>query len=118
MKGQFLFDFADSDNSRIRRIQNDLTIVPLLNGQNGISGPNGIVYTPNGDLYIASQSNYKVMKYSNGQLSTVAGDGYGGYSGDGGPAKYARLSLPSDVTVSSTGEVYIAGMLNAKIIFI
>ncbi|EFC35844.1 predicted protein [Naegleria gruberi] len=93
-------------------------IIPLLSNNpnnDGINGPNGIMYTPNGDLYIASQGNNKIMKYSNSQLSTVAGNGYAGYSGDGGPARNAKLNYPADVTVSSTGEVYIADWGNRAV---
>ena len=52
---------------------------------------------------------------STGIISTIAGNGIGGFSGDGGPAISAELSFPSFVAVDSKGDIYIADNLNSAI---
>jgi hypothetical protein len=61
-----------------------------------------------GNLYIADLWNHRVRKVSpSGTISTVAGNGTQGYSGDGGPATSASLDSPSVVAVDSSGNLYI-----------
>src|SRR5262249_28874398 len=63
-----------------------------------------------GNLFIADQYNYAIreVRASTGVISTVAGIGTAGYSGDGGSATAARLNAPSGVAVDPAGNVYIA----------
>ena len=63
-----------------------------------------------GTLYIADSGNERVRRVvlSTGIISTAAGDGTEGYSGDGGPATLAQLDAPYGVAVGRAGEVYIA----------
>ena len=53
--------------------------------------------------------------YAIGDISTVAGTGSYGYSGDGGAATSAQLYYPSGVAFDSSGNVYIADMINNRI---
>ena len=62
-----------------------------------------------GNLYIADPGNERVFKVtSGGVLTTLAGNGIAGYSGDGGPATAAALNYPEGVAVDRSGNVYIA----------
>src|SRR5204863_88691 len=47
--------------------------------------------------------------------STIAGAGTAGFSGDGGPANYARLNGPEDVAVDPTGNIFIADTMNGRV---
>jgi uncharacterized protein (TIGR03437 family) len=61
-----------------------------------------------GNLYISDLGNLRIRKVSaNGNISTVAGNGSQGYSGDGGPAVNASLNAPLGVAVDATGNLYI-----------
>ncbi len=69
-----------------------------------------------GALYIADDYNSRVLKVtSDGTVSTIAGNGSPGYSGDGGPATAAQLNLPQGVAVDGSGNVYIADSLNYRV---
>ncbi|MGA3236246.1 MAG: hypothetical protein ABSG03_08085 [Bryobacteraceae bacterium] len=90
------------------------------NGATGFSGdngpatsaqlyfPNGVAVDSAGNLYIADTDNNRIRKVSNGVITTVAGNGFAGYSGDNGPATNARLAGPWAVAVDSAGNLYIA----------
>jgi uncharacterized protein (TIGR03437 family) len=69
-----------------------------------------------GDLYIADILNNRIRKVgTSGIISTVAGDGTQGYSGDGGPATIAKLTDPAGLAVDGAGNLYIADSLNNRI---
>jgi hypothetical protein len=69
-----------------------------------------------GNVYIADEGNNRVRKVdTNGVIRTVAGDGTGDYSGDGGAATNASLNSPSGVAVDTTGNVFIADFLNNRV---
>ena len=61
-----------------------------------------------GNLYIADTGNNRIRKVSNGVITTVAGNGTHGFSGDNGPATSAQLDDPDGVAVDSAGNLYIA----------
>lgn len=69
----------------------------------------------NGNLYVADSGNNRIRKISGGIVTTVAGTGVAGYSGDGGPATSAQLSFPYGVAVDGNGDIYIADTLNHRI---
>jgi len=70
--------------------------------------PAGIAIDGGGNLYIADSGNHRIRKVSPaGFISTIAGTGVAGLSGDGGPAISANLNSPSGVQVDSDGDVYI-----------
>jgi uncharacterized protein (TIGR03437 family) len=68
-----------------------------------------------GNLYIGDTANESIRKISNGVISTVAGNGTSGFSGDNGPATSAQLSTPEGVAVNGAGNVYIADGGNYRI---
>jgi len=66
-----------------------------------------------GNLYIADTSNNVIRKVSTvGTITTVAGNGTAGYTGDGGVATSAELNAPYGVAVDSAGTLYIADRNN------
>lgn len=78
-----------------------------------LSSPDGIAFDLSGNLYIADSFNQRIRKISGGIITTIAGDGTAGYSGDqatgvAGTATDAELYAPSGVAVDSSGNVYIA----------
>ena len=86
-----------------------------------LNGPSGGATDSSGNVYIADTSNNKIrMVSSAGIITTYAGTGTRGSSGDGGPATLAQLNLPSGMTVampwsSSFGSLYILDAGNGKI---
>jgi sugar lactone lactonase YvrE len=78
--------------------------------------PFGVAVDGNGNLYIADYGNARIRKVSrDGIIGTVAGNGTGGFSGDGGPATDAQLSLPVGVAVDGAGDVFIADYNNRRV---
>jgi uncharacterized repeat protein (TIGR01451 family) len=74
-----------------------------------LSYPRGVAVDGTGNLFIADFGNHRIRKITSaGIISTVAGDGIPGFSGDGGPATSARLSYPYGVAVDGTGNLFIA----------
>ena len=81
-----------------------------------LNEPAGVAVDPAGNLYIADQFNDRVRKVSpGGIITTVAGNGDLGFSGDGGPAVNASLARPTGVAVDAAGNLYIADQLNHRI---
>jgi len=81
-----------------------------------IQGPSGIDVDQEQNLYIADEANNvirKVDKY--GIISTIAGNGFYGYSGDGGAAVSAELYSPSGIRLDRNGNIYIADAQNCVI---
>lgn len=113
---------ADFSNNRIRKVSTSGTIVTVAgNGNSGYSGdggpatnaqlstPTGVALDGRGNLYIADAGNNVIrMVTSSGTISTIAGNGTAGYSGDGGPAVKAPLANPGAIAVDSAGNVLIA----------
>jgi sugar lactone lactonase YvrE len=77
--------------------------------------PSGVAVDSAGNLYIADTDNARIRKVSGGVITTVAGTGTNGYSGDGGAAIGAQISFATDVAVDSSGNLYIADTDNARI---
>lgn len=76
----------------------------------------GVAVDGAGNIYVADADGQRVRKVAaNGLISTVAGDGHAGFSGDGGPAASARLNTPYGVAVDRAGNVYIADLGNARV---
>lgn len=76
-----------------------------------ISNPSSLVFDAAGNLYITEPFDSRVRKVTpQGTITTFAGTGHAGYSGDGGPAFSALLSTPVDVKTDSGGNVFIADL--------
>ena len=74
------------------------------------TSPSGVAVDAAGDLFIADSGN-NVVREVNARpaiITTVAGNGTAGYSGDGGPATAAELNDPDGVAVDSAGDLFIA----------
>lgn len=82
-----------------------------------INNPQGLVFGPDGNLYFAEQINHVIRKIDmvTNIMTTVAGTGTGGYTGDGGPATSARLNQPSSVAFGPDGSMYIADYSNHRV---
>jgi uncharacterized protein (TIGR03437 family) len=123
---------ADSGNNRIRMVNTSGIIATVAGtGPNGISSysgdggpatsaelnlPSGVAVDGAGNLYIADMGNNRIRKVSPaGIITTVAGNGTDVYSGDGGPATSAELSLPQGVAVDAAGNLFIADTRNLRI---
>ena len=119
---------ADSFNHRIRVVTPDGNINTIAGGAPGFSGdggpainaqmnrPFGIALDAAGNLYIADSQNHRIRKVAlDGTMSTVAGNGTAGFSGDGGPATKAALNRPWDVKVDAAGDLFIADYNNNRI---
>ena len=68
-----------------------------------------------GNLYICDTGNDRIRRVANGVITTVAGNGTAGFSGDNGPAASAQLSNPNGIAVDSAGNLYIADYGNNRI---
>jgi uncharacterized protein (TIGR03437 family) len=81
-----------------------------------ISDVHGLVVDKNGNLYLADTSNARVRRVdTKGVITTIAGNGVRGYTGDGGAAINAELVFPVGVAVDSSGNVYIADYGNSTV---
>lgn len=81
-----------------------------------LNEPGGVDVDPAGNLYIADFLNNRVRKVTpGGVITTIAGTGTAGFSGDGGNATAAQLSFPSAVEVGTDGYIYIADTSNHRI---
>ena len=81
-----------------------------------LGGPSGVAVDAGGNLYFADYCDNRVRKVSAaGIITTVAGNGSPGYSGDGGPATSAQLNNPNGVAVDASGNLYIADTGNNRI---
>lgn len=76
-----------------------------------------LCFDRSGNLLIADEDNDRIRKMdlSTGIITTIAGTGFGGYGGDGGPAVNARLWLPDAVRTDTFGNIYIADGMNARV---
>ncbi len=120
--------YVNDGSGRIRRIDRDGIITTFAgNGEQGfvddgvpavttpLNSPGQIGMSPAGDLFIADTGNHRVRKIgADGVITTVAGTGKAGFSGDGGPAGSAQLSSPSGVAVDNAGNFYIADTANIR----
>jgi hypothetical protein len=119
---------ADTGNSVVRKVSGGIINTVAGNGGLGYWGDGGpatsaYLYSPSdvavdasGNFYIADSENMRIrMVNTAGIISTVAGNGSAGYSGDGGPATAASLDYPFGVAVDVAGDVLIADTFNQRI---
>ncbi len=118
--------FSDQYNQRIRKVDKNGIITTIAgNGTAGYSGdggpatsaelnyPGGLVVDQNGDLYFCDPNNNRLRKIDDGTISTVAGDGVGGFA-DGSPTT-AEFNQPFGLAIDTGGNLYIADISNNRI---
>ncbi len=125
---------ADQLNNRIRKVDRGGIISTVVgNGKNcgltgcqlgdggqalqaSLDGPTGVAVDGSGDIFIADTSVSRIRRVDpTGIIGTIAGNGVPYYSGDGGPAANASLSLPAAVAVDAAGTIYIADTYNNRV---
>jgi sugar lactone lactonase YvrE len=122
---------ADNANNRIRKVTASTGIITTVAGNGNwpfagdgglataaqINGPTGVAVDGSGNLYIVDQGNSRIrmVTASTGNISTIAGTGTSGFTGDGGTATSAQLNNPQRVAVDGSGNVYITDQNNAAI---
>ncbi len=122
---------ADWQNNRIRKVDVVTGVITTVagNGTAGFSGdgaaatsamlkgPTGVVVDTAGNLYIADQANNRVRKVDvgTGVITTIAGNGTAGFSGDGAVATSAAMYSPTDLAFDGAGNLYIAYNANNRI---
>ncbi len=122
---------ADTDDDRIEEINHSTGLITTVAGNGtagyrgdngpataaGLSGPEGVAVDAAGDIFIADFSNNRIreVNHATGVITTVAGNGTAGYSGDNGPATAAGLKYPSDVAVDAAGDLFIADTYDNRI---
>ena len=120
---------ADTGNQRIRRVGPDGVITTFAgSGARGFSGdggpatkadmnlPTGLAVDTSGVVYIADSDNHRIRRVDlNGIITTFAGNGTQGFSGDGGQATQALLAFPEGVTIDPSDNVYITDLWNHRI---
>ncbi|HEX3300087.1 MAG TPA: SMP-30/gluconolactonase/LRE family protein [Actinomycetota bacterium] len=121
--------FTDQINERIRRIDTHGVITTIAGtgtagdgGDGGpatsaqLNGPYGLAIDAAGDLFVSDSMSARVrMIDTSGRITTVAGTGVPGYTGDGGPATLAALNEPAGLAVDDAGNLYIADAGNGAI---
>jgi len=117
---------ADNGNQRLRKVNTQGIITTILgtgvignSGDNGpataatLDYPGGISFDASGNMYVASDGGEGVRMVNNvGIITTVAGTGVAGYSGNGGPPTAATLHTVVDVTFDAAGNMFIADQQN------
>ena len=121
---------ADTFNHRIRRVSATGTVWTIAgSGTAGFSGdsgqatsaqlnePRGLALDAAGNVYIADRANHRIRKVdaTAGTISTIAGSGTAGATGDGGLATSARLNNPEWVAVDGAGNIYISDVGNRRL---
>lgn len=120
---------TDISSRHIRKVGLDGIITTVAgSGERGFGGDGGpaldaafdfpvdIAVDSTGNIYIADTQKNRIRKVdTQGVISTVAGTGEGGFSGDGGPAAEAQLWRPQGVAIGPGDELYIADSINARV---
>lgn len=122
---------SDAQNNRVRRVDMSTGIITSVAGTGvaGFAGDGGhasaaVLHQPydvaadgTGNLYIADELNNRVRRIdvATGDISTVAGIGSAGFSGDGGPASAAELHFPTGLALDGAGNLYIVDRYNDRI---
>lgn len=118
---------SDTNNNRVRRVLNGTISTFAGNGNLSSTGdggpatlaslnaPRGVAVDTAGNVYISEFGGNRVRKVSGGIITTFAGTGAFGFSGDGGPATAARLFSPLGMLADAGGNLYISDANNNRI---
>lgn len=120
---------ADTSNQRIRKVVNGVITTVAGNGMVAFGGdsgsatstplenPSDVAVDSTGNIFITEPDNpgSRIRKVSNGVMTTVAGNGTAGFSGDNGPATSAQLNAPAGIALDPAGNLYIADAFNNRI---
>jgi streptogramin lyase len=121
---------CDTANHVVRRIASDRTIATVVGtGQPGYTGDGGpakqatlnepyeVRFDRSGNLFVVERLNHTVRRvdHATGVITTVAGTGKPGFSGDDGPANKAQLRDPHSIQFGPDGLLYIADVLNHRV---
>ena len=120
---------VDTGNHRIRKVDSEGIITTVAGiGFSGFSGdegpavrarlsyPTDVFIDRFENIYIADPGNRRIRKVdASGVITTVAGSGRWGFSGDGGPAVFARLNSPTAVFKAASGDLYVADSGNSRV---
>ena len=126
------FVFAEPFLPSVRRVQPRLpgswittgvgTTVPGFSGDGGPAGsaqlnlPHGVAFLPDGSLVIADTSNHRIRKVAPvGTITTIAGTGVFGFSGDGGPATAAQIAAPRGIATLPDGSILFPDSGNHRV---
>jgi trimeric autotransporter adhesin len=117
---------ADSGNQRVRIVNKKGVINTLAGGGNAgdkgkatnalLSYPGSLAFDNAGNMYVAEEGTPVIRKVSTGgTITTVAGSGSEGFSGDGGPATKAEFFLINGVAVDSSGNLFLSDYVNLRV---
>jgi uncharacterized protein (TIGR03437 family) len=117
---------ADTNNERIRMVAGGIITTVVGRSHFGGDGgaataaflhrPQGVVAAPDGTIYFTDTVNHRVRKIgTDGKISTIAGTGDIGFSGDGGPATSAVLSYPDSIARDAAGNLYIVDQEDLRV---
>ena len=122
------FVFAEPFANTVRRVAPDGTITTIAGtgetGYSGDGGPataarlflaHGVAQLPDGSLLVADAGNNRIRRIADGIITTVAGTGARGFSGDGGPAVPARIANPRGVAALPDGGFLIPDTDNNRV---
>jgi DNA-binding beta-propeller fold protein YncE len=123
--------FCEVGNQRIRRLDLRAKTISTVagNGERGYAGdggpatdaamnmPHELCFDPDGNIYVVERDSHAVRKIdrATGTISTVAGTGEPGFSGDGGPATKAQLRIPHSIAFDGNGDLLICDIGNHRI---
>lgn len=126
-----VLNIADTENHRVRQVNAQTGIITTVagTGLQGYSGDGGAatgaqLFTPlavavdtGGNLFIADTQNHRIRRvdFLTAVITTVAGNGVGGFSGDGGPATASSLWNPSGLAIDGAGNLLIVDQFNNRI---
>ncbi len=125
-----LLYLCDVDNHRVRRVRDDGTIETYAGGHGkGHAGDGGpanqarlnlpyeLAWDRDGNLFIVELGNHDIRRVDAATrvITTIAGTGVAGFSGDGGPASHATFNQPHSLAFDAAGDLYVCDILNHRI---